>query len=596
MKLSRLYSNDSYAFPAIGFLPGLNVVMAEIRLPENQKRDTHNLGKTTLASLIDFCLLKSKDQRYFLFRHPAKFNRFVFYLQLALKGEGKFLTIRRAVEKPSKVSFLLSNAHVEDADKLGEAAWTHWELPFKKARLYLDGILALDAARPWDYRKPLGYALRLQNDYRDVFQLDKFKGKHADWKPFLAHMLGLDGQIVQESFDLASDADRKREEISTLEPKLAGLQSPDGLEGLILLRRREVADLEAQVSSFDFQVLDETIDKDLVGRIESEIADLNQRRYHLHLGRDRISASLNHKVKFDLEAVETVFNEAEVYFGDQLRKDYDALMHFLISISTEREQYLRQDLREIEQELERIKTDLSDLNAQRVRALDTLRAAENFAKYKRYTEQLVAKKTMVGILDNQRAAMMELTEAKVRLADLLRERDLVVQKVETNVREATQQPGRYPTIRLEFGRFVKSVLDRDAVLSTRVNNEGNIEFNAEIVDESGFATSADLGHTYKKLLCVAFDVALFSTYMDVGFVHFVYHDGLFESLDDRKKLILLHEIRKKCDAGLQQIITLIDSDLPVDSAGQRLKVPQEEIIRLLHDEGAEGRLFRIAQW
>jgi uncharacterized protein YydD (DUF2326 family) len=596
MKLSRLYSNEHEVFPAIAFLPGLNVVMAEIRLPENQKRDTHNLGKTTLASLIDFCLLRGRKPQYFLFKHSTKFARFEFYLQLSLKADDQFLTIRRAVENASKVSFLLTSAAVEDASQLEDAAWTHWELPFEKAKLYLDGVLALDAARPWDFRKPLGYALRLQNDYRDVFQLDKFKGKHADWKPFLAHILGLDGQLVQQSFDLASETERKRGEISALEPQLVGLQSPDVLEGLILLRQREVAELEARVSSFDFQVPDEATDKDLVGRIEAEIADLNQRRYHLHLSRDRISASLNDQVTFDLGAVETVFGEAQVYFGNQLRQDYEALMHFLNAISTEREQYLREDLRDIEQELARIKSELSALNAERIRALDILRAAETFAKYKRYTGQLVEIKITVGILEKQRTAMSALMEAKRKLADLMRERDLVVQRVEQNVQEATQQPGRYRAIRLEFSRFVKAVLDRDAVLSTRVNNEGNVEFNAEIVDDSGVATSADLGHTYKKLLCIAFDVALFSTYLDVGFVHFVYHDGVFESLDDRKKFRLLEEIRTKCNAGLQQIITLIDSDLPVDAAGQRLKVPHSEIIRLLHDEGADGRLFRMAQW
>ena len=48
MKLSRLYSNRPDLFDPIEFVPGLNVVMGEIRLPENRSRDTHNLGKTTL--------------------------------------------------------------------------------------------------------------------------------------------------------------------------------------------------------------------------------------------------------------------------------------------------------------------------------------------------------------------------------------------------------------------------------------------------------------------------------------------------------------------------------------------------------------------
>ena len=37
------------------------VVLAEIRVPENRQLDTHNLGKSTVGELIDFCLLKGRD-------------------------------------------------------------------------------------------------------------------------------------------------------------------------------------------------------------------------------------------------------------------------------------------------------------------------------------------------------------------------------------------------------------------------------------------------------------------------------------------------------------------------------------------------------
>jgi hypothetical protein len=36
-----------------------------------------------------------------------------------------------------------------------------------------------------------------------------------------------------------------------------------------------------------------------------------------------------------------------------------------------------------------------------------------------------------------------------------------------------------------------------ALLSVSPNQEGHLEFKAEILDESGNTTSADLGHTYR---------------------------------------------------------------------------------------------------
>ena len=102
--------------------------------------------------------------------------------------------------------------------------------------------------------------------------------------------------------------------------------------------------------------------------------------------------------------------------------------------------------------------------------------------------------------------------------------------------------------------------------------------------------------TYRKLLCVAFDIAVFSAYLKERFLHFVFHDGVFESLDDRKKHCLLDELQKRCEDGLQQIITVIDSDLPMDENGERLEFAEHETLRLLHDQGDEGRLFRMPAW
>jgi uncharacterized protein YydD (DUF2326 family) len=77
---------------------------------------------------------------------------------------------------------------------------------------------------------------------------------------------------------------------------------------------------------------------------------------------------------------------------------------------------------------------------------------------------------------------------------------------------------------------------------------------------------------------------------------FVYHDGVFESLDNRKKKNLLVVIRRYADLGLQPIITLIDSDLPVCQENEPPVFSPTEIVAALHDEGDHGRLFRMGEW
>jgi uncharacterized protein YydD (DUF2326 family) len=155
MKLSKLYSNKPDIFAPIDFVAGLNVVMAEIRLPENKDKDTHNLGKTTLGRMLDFAFLNGRDAKFFLFKHEETFKEFIFFLEIAL-GDSSFLTVRRGVEEATKVSFKKHQASHQDFTALAESSWDHFELPFERAKEMLDSLLDWRALKPWSYRKAIG--------------------------------------------------------------------------------------------------------------------------------------------------------------------------------------------------------------------------------------------------------------------------------------------------------------------------------------------------------------------------------------------------------------------------------------------------------
>jgi uncharacterized protein YydD (DUF2326 family) len=107
-------------------------------------------------------------------------------------------------------------------------------------------------------------------------------------------------------------------------------------------------------------------------------------------------------------------------------------------------------------------------------------------------------------------------------------------------------------------------------------------------------SSQSEGTSYKKLICALFDLTLLKVYEDAPFFHFVYHDGIMEGLDDRKKIALLAVVREQSNQKNQYI--LIDSDIPRDARGQRIEFAEDEIVLRLHDEGAEGRLFKMQEF
>lgn len=598
MKLSKLYSNKPEQFESVDFVAGLNVVMAEIRLPENRDKDTHNLGKTTLGRLLDFGFLAGRDPKFFLFKHLDLFKDFVFFLEIELQ-DASYVTVRRGVEEASKISFKKHQAGHQDFSALPMSEWDHQDVPFDRARDLLDGLLDLRALKPWSFRKGLGYLLRSQDDFRDVFHLRKFQAAHADWKPFLAHILGFDAPLIVQHYDKEAELTQKQTTAQTIKDELGGsIEDISKIEGLLLLKQKEAEKKQKLLDAFDFRAQDKDRTKQVVDDVDERIAALNAERYSLNQNKKKILASLEEdQILFNPDEAQRLFEEAGVLFKGQIKKDFQQLIAFNKAITDERRGYLQEERTEVEAELKRINAELNALGKKRSDMLSFLSGTDVFTKYKQVSDDMVTLRADITSLERQRGFLHRLQELRTDIRALTEERGHLQTQIEADVeRQNSDKSSLFSVIRLFFSEIVEEVINRKALLSVSPNKEGHLEFKAEILDESGNATSADLGHTYRKLLCIAFDMAILRAHIEDKFPRFVYHDGVFESLDDRKKENLLAVIRRYADLGLQPTITLIDSDLPVRTEKDEPVFSKDEIVVSLHDENEQGRLFKMKAW
>ena len=598
MKLSRLYTNMPDKFEPVAFAPGLNVVLAEIRLPENRNKDTHNLGKTTLGRIIDFCLLSRRDPGFFLFKHEELFKDFVFFLEIAL-SDGSYVTVRRAVEEANRISFKMHAGPDKDFSDLPETSWNHAGVGFDKAKAILDGILDLRDLSPWSYRRVVGYVLRSQEDFLGVFHLKKFSAAHSQWKPFLAHLLGFNASTIAKHYAKEEELTKQKEEEEVVKRELGGsVEDISNIEGKLLLKQKDVEKKQRLVDALDFTQADKAKNKLVVDELDASIARLNAERYSLSLNRKKLMASLeDDAILFEPAKAEALFAEAGVVFAGQIKKDFEQLIAFNRAISDERRVYLREELAEVEGELKRVNAELVELGKRRAAALSFLATEDIFAKYKELTDELVTLRADIVSLERQRVHLRRLQELRELIRGLGEEKGRLQTEVERDVqRQNGDMNGKFSMIRVFFNEIVEEVIDRKALLSVATNQSGHLEFKAEILDDSGNATSADAGHTYRKLLCVAFDLALARAHLDGRYPRFVFHDGVFESVDDRKKKNLMGVVRAYSELGIQHIITLIDSDLPPIAEGEAPLFRDEEVVVRLHDENQTGRLFRMPAW
>src|SRR5699024_1159837 len=137
-------------------------------------------------------------------------------------ADSSYVTVKRGVEKATKVSFKKHAAPHQDFAELSEDGWDHANLPFDRAREMLDSLLDWRTVSPWDYRKGLGYQLRSQDDFQDVKQLRRFVGPHADWKPDVDHIPGFKHNLNAQHYKKEAQLEEKNAKAETVKAELGG--------------------------------------------------------------------------------------------------------------------------------------------------------------------------------------------------------------------------------------------------------------------------------------------------------------------------------------------------------------------------------------
>lgn len=597
MKLMQIYCNDSkYKWTKFNE-QGINVILGKVENKLIKDTDSHNLGKSTLIGLLDFMLLKNVSESHFLYKNEKLFHNYTFFLEIK-KDDNQFVTIKRNVINGTKICFKFHSEPYQDFRL--EQNWDYEDLPLtsdkpdKNPVLILNNYLGLEACKKYTYRKITGYFLRTQYDYDEVFKLSKFQGKKVDWLPPLLYLLGFDGGKLEKKMVLESNIIATLEYLKRMQKELSVSDYEiDVIKSLIEARQIDKAKLEEKIDKFDFHAKERDLNTKLIEEIETEISILNKNEYRLKFEIDKIKDSLNSKIKFDLEVIENIFKEVNIYFPDQVKKKYGQLVDFNTQITTEREQYQKEVLIDKFNQLEQTSNKLNELNDKRVNILSVLQEKDTFKKFKSYQNELVE-------VENEISALL----SKLENIDIIKSirknietmQEDLAKSIDSLLKHLNENNELYIKVKSYFRELVKEIIGESAILYYKVNKNFNPEFYADYVShKEDMITSQSDGFSYKKMLCVCFDLAVLMAYSDKAFFHFAYHDGAYESMSNTRKIKYINAIRKTCETyDLQYIFTTLEDDLPRNEKDEVYKFNDKEIILTLTDKpDNSGRLFGL---
>jgi uncharacterized protein YydD (DUF2326 family) len=170
--------------------------------------------------------------------------------------------------------------------------------------------------------------------------------------------------------------------------------------------------------------------------------------------------------------------------------------------------------------------------------LSVLKDKDSYGKFKHYQKSLAKVEAEIVRLQEKLEQLDKLGKLETQIEELNQE---IKAQAETIRKLYNQGNDFYKEIRRMFNHIIQSVLNVPAIISISQNKQGNIEFHADVQDPERMEVTAEgFGTTYKKFLCMAFDLAVLITYSSRSFYRFVYHDGALEGLDDRKKVNFLN--------------------------------------------------------
>jgi uncharacterized protein YydD (DUF2326 family) len=432
-------------------------------------------------------------------------------------------------------------------------------------------------------RSLLGYAIRREREggFQDPLEYTTKAVKKTVFSTHLAYLLGLDAGLIDQYRALAE----KQSSVTALRKALKGLDLGEvvgdqaAIDGRARLLGHEIEQLEDQIARFqvipEFERLKNRADE-LTTEIEQlakddEIDKRNEADIHASLERERHPSD---------DYLPTAFEELGMVLPQEVRRRYDEVEQFHRVVADNRQRFLREELRETRQRIERRRRDRAERDGERSEILQRLNRGGALQGLQMLQHSLASKEAQLKSLREQTALLDRIgniqDEVRRELLDLKA-------RVHEDLRARDEYRGEASNLFTDYARRIYAD-SREAYLTI---NEGdrNLDVRPHIANQE----SNGIGNM--RMLC--FDlVCTVLAKRDGRGPDFLVHDGrLFDGVDQRQVasgLQLAAEVAR--EEGLQYIVP-INSDV-LEKARDCGFDPTAYVLHPeLNDGDAKGGLF-----
>lgn len=532
MILLKLSANKP-SFKTIEFNEsGVTFILGKKESPDstNSKKTYNAVGKSLAIRLLHFCLGSNKSAEF-----EKKLPDWEFSLKFRINEE-EFVA-KRDTSNQSKI-FL-------NDEELGVTAFR--EKLYEKIFNHAEGL-------PISFRsltKRFIRSTKAAYNYAEIPDPNETKKEYRRLANN-AFLLGLDLSLIKEKYDFKKELDYVKGQKKNIEndPILNSFYTGDkDIDIELEYLEQQITDLEANLQSLniadDYHEIRQSADDTAY-----EIARLENQRGLIEVSISNISESL--KVKSDLTKtqVETIFNEAEIYFESKLSKTLDEVLDFQKKLITNRVERLGKEKERLNNELSATNKLISEkgkiLN-NNLKYLKEHKALDEFMSLNEKLSDLTAKAQK---FKDYRQLLKEYDLRKQQLRIDLTQSHIDAQKyLDSNTKLIHKCQKLFMSLAQRFYE------NKPAGISI-VNNEGENQVRFNINSKIQSDTSDGVNEV--KIFCYDFTLMMLK---HNHIMNFIVHDSrLFSDMDPRQRAVAF-SLAKELTASINgQYIATINED------------------------------------
>jgi uncharacterized protein YydD (DUF2326 family) len=382
MILKKLYSEPLGLFRSgkpgnphtIFFKDGVNFIFGKKdNVTHESKQPLNGIGKSTVADLIDFCLLadfSTKNIR--LFKEKERLENYKIILEF--EATGNDYIIKRNVNDNNNVEF--GFIHQEEEIPIKEAKAKLFNIMFRN-----DGYEGITDDK-W-YRSLMSFFLKIhkrknnRSEFADPIKYLTAFNNSSELNQFHFFLLGFDNSLICKNFELQKDA-RKRDtaisQVKKLVEKSYGITIKD-VDIQISKLRNEIVKTKASIDAFELAERHKDVEMKL-NELTMQIKNLSEQNFWMDKKIKSYKESYELKdILSDskIKGIEMLYAEVSEQLSSIVRKSLQEAVGFRKKIANSREEFLKKEIQQLETEVRKNEKEKNELDDHRQKLFLLLR-------------------------------------------------------------------------------------------------------------------------------------------------------------------------------------------------------------------------------